>query len=298
MARLNALYFAHNLNMDKEILRYYKKQYKKGSSPLAALIDKVGLRLLVFMAGYFIYFYITKNFLLPFVLSGITTLGASMAISILEQKRFAKFAERYSRTMREHIILENLLMYGKQKRNEFFKKIIEKKYSRETYPVKCGFCSNDTLFYIFENHPSHQINAQDMLICYDEMQKTGKKNCVCFAFSDYKKEAVDFIKIAEWLSFTLVDAAGIIDMAGDLKKIISEEELTDIIKKRIRSEKITMSAIRAEALKSTKFKAYLITGIIFGVLAFVFTFPIYLLSMSAVCIVLGTLTCFSEPQNK
>ena len=46
----------NNGNMDKEIFKYLKKQYKKGKSSFAQAMDIFGSRVGVFLGAYFIFF--------------------------------------------------------------------------------------------------------------------------------------------------------------------------------------------------------------------------------------------------
>ena len=284
--------------MEKDILAYFAKLKKKGASQAAIIADKAGLRIIIFLSSYFAFFYLLHNFFLPFVLSGVTTFCLSYVFSYIEKVSIEKYANKQIKEIKKTLCLQKLLLCGKKRRMRFFESFIKTHFKEEISKTKKGFVSKNTYYHIMDHHPSAEITADDMLLLYEQLLHLKKQKCIIIAFSGFSDTAKDFLSLASNFDFELCDKDILFDISSSLISLVSDEEVFDYIRDKIKQSKITLKEIKKEIFASHKFKAYIITGIALGVLAILTRFPAYFISMSALCITLGIFTCTQQRENR
>ena len=284
--------------MDKDIKLYFKKMKKKGASRAALIADMLGLRIAVFMAAYFAFFFLLKNFILPLFLAGIATFALSFVLSHIENASLERFIAKKTKEIKRALCLEKLLLCGKKRRMRFLENFIKKEFNEQyLFRTQNGFVSDMTYYHIFEDHPSCDIDANGMFVLYEKLLKTKKQRCVAICFSSFKDEAKEFMRMASSFEFELCDAETLFSIKASLLALITEEEVFAYIKHKAEESRIKLSDLRKEVLSSKKFKAYIITGTALGSLAFLSPFPAYFISMAAFCIFLGIFSSFSKDEG-
>lgn len=285
--------------MDKNIKKYLKTEYAKGASPLARMLDLVGLRFVVFVAGYFLYLLVTHNLIISLVLAGITTFAVSMVLSRLENKRFHKFAKKYLEELRQKAMLEELVILPAKKRMKFYQDLIANQLGWAEYTAKKeGMAGGGWYAHILDRHPGAEATEQDVLTCLRILQREGLTNCLCVGVAGFSENAKIFAKSLEGYRFELLEKKEILQFAAKAGYLPGEEVILAKISNAIAQKKLTLDKIKAEVFGGSKFKSYIVTAIVMAGLSVLLRFQPFFMSMAAFCAVLAVMTYYYNPPKK
>lgn len=285
--------------MDKNIKKYLKTEYAKGASPLARMMDLVGLRFVVFVSGYFLYLMVTHHLVVSLILAGITTVAASLTLSRLENRRFIRFTRKYMEEMRQKAMMEELVTLPENKRMKFFENLIAKHMGWSEYTVKKdGLRSGEWFAHVFDRHPANEVAEQDILVCLRCMQRERKSGCLCVAPSGYSENAKIFARSLEGYTFELLDKKEILQFAQNAGYLPDEETILAKISNQITQKKLSMDKIKAEVFGSAKFKSYIATAIVMAGISVLLHFQPFFISMAAFCSVLAVMTYYYNTPKK
>lgn len=285
--------------MDKQIKKYLKTEYAKGASPIARMMDLLGLRFVIFTAGYFLYLLFTHNLVVSLILAGITTFAASLALSRLEKMRFEKFSRRYLADLRQKAMLEELVILPAAKRMKFYRELIADTIGCAEYQAKKeGLLGGGWYAHAFDRHPGCEVTEQDILVCLRILQRENASKCLCVGLSEYTEAAKIFAKSLEGYSFELMDKKRILEFAAKAGWLPEEEVILSKIVNAIAQKKLTLDKIKAEVFGGSKFKSYIITAIVMAGLSVLLRFQPFFMSMAAFCGILAVMTYYYNPPKK
>ncbi len=291
--------FVNNHSMDKQIKKYLKTEYAKGASPLARMLDLVGLRFVVFTAGYFLYLLVCRNLVVSLILAGITTFAASLAIGRLEKMRFERFSQKYLSELRQKALLEELVILPAAKRMKFYRELIADELGCAEYRTKReGLLGGGWYAHVFDRHPGCEVTEQDVLSCLRILQRENVKNCLCIGLADYSEAARIFACSLEEYHFTLLDKKRILQFAAKAGWLPEEEVILSKIANAIAQKKLTLDKIKAEVFGGSKFKSYIVTGAVMAGLSALLKFQPFFMSMAAFCGVLAVMTYYYNPPKR
>lgn len=285
--------------MDRNVRKYLKTEYAKGASPFARMLDVFGLRMVVFMAGYFAYLLVTRSLWSSLVLAGITTFAASLALSRMERARFERFAKKRLEEMRENAMLEELVVLPRAKRMQFFCEVVRRQPGfGESAVKKDGILGRDRFARIFDRHPASEICEQDILECLRIAQREGVAKCLIVGAAKMSEGAKLFAASIEGVAFELLERKEVLACAREEGYLPSEKRIAQKIADRIARKKLNMEKLKAEVFRGGKFKTYVATAIVMAALSALLRFQPYFLSMAAFCGFLAVMTYYYNPPKK
>ena len=291
--------FGHNQTMDRNVKRYLKTEYGKGASPLARMLDIFGLRLVVFMAGYFAYLLLTRNLWVSLILTGITTFAASLALSRMERARFEKFAKKHLEGMREAAMLEELVVLPRAKRAKFFGGVVRRQSGFGGAAVKKdGLLGQGCFAVVFDRHPASELCEQDILDCLRIAQREGVKKCLIVGAAKMSDGARSFAAGIEGVAFELLGRDAILEYARQAGLLPGEQRIEEKIALAVARKKLSMQKLKAEVFGGGKFKTYVVTAAVMAALSVLLRFQPYFLSMAAFCGFLAVMTYYYNPPKK
>jgi hypothetical protein len=285
--------------MERYVKKYLKTEYSKGASPFARMLDVFGLRMVVFMAGYFAYLLVTRSLIVSLILAGITTFAASLALSRMERARFEKFARKFLEGMRETAMLEELVILPRAQRMKFFGEVVRRQPGfKEAAVKKDVILGKDRFARIFDRHPAVELTEQDILNCLRIAQREGVHQCLLVGAAKISDAAKIFASGMDGYAFELLDKEEILSFARQGGVLPSEERIEEKIANMVAQKKLNLKKLKAEVFGGGKFKTYVVTAVVMAGLSVALRFQPYFLSMAAFCGFLAVMTYYYNPPKK
>jgi hypothetical protein len=285
--------------MDKKIKKYLKTEYSKGASPIARMLDLLGLRFVIFTAGYFLYLMVCHNLIVSLILAGITTFAASLALSRMEKKRFEKFSAQYLSNLRQKAMLEELVILPSAKRLRFYRELIANELGCTEYRAKKeGLLGGGWYAHVFDRHPGCEVAEQDILTCLRILQRENATKCLCVSLAEYSEAARIFANSLDGYQFDMLDKKRILQFAEKAGWLPEEEVILEKIANAIAQKKLTLDKIKAEVFGGSKFKSYIAIAVVMAGLSVLLKFQPFFMSMAALCGILAVMTYYYNPHKK
>lgn len=182
--------------MSEQIVLYLKKRYQKGKSRAAYAIDLVLSRLILFVALFLLFWYLTFHSVVALILSAMVTAIFTIISHTLYIRKFEIFAKEEYAKLRDKYILEQILMLNSRDLNVYVQKLfhlytrsgsLERLYGGYYDREQGLFC------YMLDNHPTNPVSAQQMLTLFRVVKRVSAKKYILLTASRFSDEARIFL---------------------------------------------------------------------------------------------------------
>ncbi len=288
--------------MDNKIKMFYKTRMSQGKTRLARILDMVVLHLGLFGIAYVYFLYLSRSVIAALVFAIAVVMLCSFALYLIRRGKLNRFIETQQKLLREKIAMEKLVM---MERNSFISSMRMVLSSNGYEPI---FCRNDEILAIknggrymiklFQYHPSHSLEAQDILETYLSAKRSGYTKCMIITTSPLSKDAESAMRRIDDLDIGTLAMQELYEMAGELGLLPSDEELENAVFAEMEEQRIQWSKVREKAVIPQKAKKYAVCGLIMLLASLITKYATYYYAFALVCFILAAFVAYKSRRAK
>ncbi len=286
---------------NRQLRQYYRQTLYGNRSMLARAIDFLALRLVIFAILYVYILMQTAHVLLAVILATIGTLMATCAIALWKSIRLDKYIAQKRIELSRDYLFEKIVLLPRKR----FLLLIKQLVRHMGYRVVCEhplglLCEvNDHAAFILalQNHPEHQVDIQQLLDNYREIQSLGVEECLIVATARLTDTAHAFLHELKEIEFQVLNRQKILDLAQRQGLLPDTQEVEQALLSKLEEKRISLKKLKREALHASRVKAYISCGAILYAASFITGQRLYYPLMGALCFFLAFVAYYTDHKS-
>lgn len=252
-----------------KLKRYYYKEFNKGKSYEAFIIDKIffGILILVILTSAFFYF--TKDLAFSIVITvQIFILYLILSIKYLKYKIKINI-ENINTKIADEYVIEDMIKKPKPEFLDYIKEILDKinieKLSRindETLDFIGVYKGKKVGIKCFQYEQSQTVSIKDLREYFTALRLLNIRTGIIITTSRFENEISSYIeKVKEYVEFYKLDKTKIISILKSINCYPSKKEIEKIIIKRIDNRLNELKSKRRISIINGNYTRYILTAI-------------------------------------
>ncbi len=287
--------------MDTQLRRYIKREFYKGKSLPARLLDSFFFKIMAFL-GLFILFFILKTGVVRAIIGAAAiTSSAGILKFVYMRTRLSVFSGRRLEKAKKDCMLERLVLLDKKHRRTLYKKILvlaSGSGEDGLTPSQGGYIAGDRFMFAFQNHPKYAVNVEQVCDICRKMRELSLKEMLLVSAGGFDADA-RAMAIRRSDKCELIEQKELTELLKNTFLYPSDEEATEYLKGEIEEQKLTGKRLREAFLDADKGKAFALLAIVLAVWPLFSGFSIVYPIASAICAALAAYGFFrSYKKNK
>lgn len=179
-------------DMDNNIKRYIKREFYKGKSLPARLIDSVFLKILAFMVIFIFFWLLGTGFLRSIVLAATLVSSFGILKFVYNRSRYMSFSARRIERAGDECALERMILLDERHRTELVRRMFAQELQtgrEELRPAGEGFLFEKTYCRYFDSHPKVPVGVNELIALVREMRELRVKKCILMTPSRFDEDA-------------------------------------------------------------------------------------------------------------
>ncbi len=267
--------------MDKDILRYYKKQHRGGRSGAARAVDSVVLGVVFALASYLWFRSNVPNQLVSAALAVVTTGLFLLASGLWRGISFDRFVAREKGRLRDEALLERLLLLS------------EPEFDRVIKGVVSALPQEREGQLVLSLRQAEPVKEDTVLRLYRQARQSGAREVLVFSTAPCSKEAGALLRRLP-IPMVLESRESFIALLKEEPVMAVTEEQID---ERIRSilKKHDRGALQAQPFAPGRSGRYMLCALLLFAASFITGYPLYYRLLAALCGLLAAAAFWLNP---
>ncbi|MBR4079318.1 MAG: restriction endonuclease [Christensenellaceae bacterium] len=244
--------------MDDNIKRYIKREFYKGKSLSARLIDSVFLKILAFVVIFIFFWLIRTGFWRSLILAATVVSSFSILKFVYNRSRYRSFSERRIMRAGDECALERMILLDREYTERLVRKIFAEELDAEKSELRKaegGFLYDEIYCRYFDCHPKVPVGVNELTELVREMRKLHVKKCILMTPSRFDEDARAMaVRRSDNCIFLEND-----DLLQRLRKNViypSEKEIYEYLSAEIAEKRITREKLRSAFFGADKGRSF------------------------------------------
>ncbi len=244
--------------MDENIRRYIKREFYKGKSLPARLIDSVFLKILAFAVIFIFFWLIRTGFWRSLILAATVVSSFSILKFVYNRSRYRSFSERRIMRAGDECALERMILLERRHTERLVRGMFAEELSAEHSELRAaagGFLYEKTYCRYFDCHPKVPVSVKEMTELVREMRILRVKKCVLMTPSRFDEDA-RAMAVRRSDSCVFLENE---DLLKRLRKTViypAEKEIYEYLSAEIAEKRITREKLRSAFFGADKGRSF------------------------------------------
>jgi|GEM_PF-2430827 len=286
----------------KELKKYFRRKMSREKSGAAQIMDFSIILIMIFAILFLVVYLYSHMLTASLIIASAAAVCFFLVYSMRRNIKLDKFTQEKTKELTQKCTLEKLILLSKKDFAGFIHDFLERKGFEIIEQHTHGFFAEkgEKSYYIpfFQYHPSEKIDIKEVLVSYRTRVNLLADNLLFITTGSISEEGQKFMKKIDKGDVFFTPPKELLKGSEEQRHYPSKEEIDEFIECEVNSEKTTFDAIKKEAFKKNKHRAYIGLGFLIMLWSYFAGFKFYYPLISCFCFFLAYISYKRQKNSK